>query len=381
MIPAFTARRRAEEFSSLVDSTTEPSDARDADLLLLVESLRAVPAVEPRPAFVAGLRERLMTEAESALAPATDADLRARLTVTPRRTPRERRLAVAIGGFAIVGATTSMAMAAQTALPGDTLYPLKRAIENARAGIQSDDGDRGSTLLDNASGRLREVDRLAQDRGDGVAIAETLQAFTDQASAASDLLITAYESTGEESRIGQLRDFASTSLGELETLETLVPEEARGALIQAVQVLGQIDEQALYACPTCSDIARLPISSLEAFEQVAQAIVGDLPAATTGGSDDARPGPRGGKDRGNGHGTGVSLPPTTTSTDAGPAAPSPGTTPPPASPPRAPTNPLEDLTNGLKDGLKPPSPAPTTLSDLVEQLQDVTGDVTGPLFP
>ncbi|MCD4532594.1 DUF5667 domain-containing protein [Nocardioides sp. cx-169] len=384
MITAFAARRRAEEFSSLVDSTSELRDARVADLLELVEALRSVAPVEARPAFVSDLRERLMAAAETALAPATDAELRARLTVAPRRTPRERRLAVAIGGFAIVGATTSMAVAAQTALPGDTLYPLKRAIENARAGVQSDEGDRGSRLLENAAGRLDEVDELTQGRGDDEAIPQTLLAFSEQATAASDVLITVYETTGEESTIAELRDFAADSLGELETLQGLIPEEARGALIQAVQVIGQIDEQALYACPTCSDAARLPQSVLNTFEQVAQAIIGDRPVSPGRGGEER---PDGGKDGGKDGRGDAGAGPAAGATDGGPVTPpSPAATGAPAAPapapgPSAPPNPLDELTDGIKNGVRPPSSAPTTLDELVEDLEDVTGDLTGPLFP
>ena len=88
MTPAFTARRRAEEFSSLVDSTSGPTDARYVELLELVEAMRTVPPVEARPDFVADLRGQLMLAAGSALAHDADAELRDRLTVTPRRTPR-----------------------------------------------------------------------------------------------------------------------------------------------------------------------------------------------------------------------------------------------------------------------------------------------------
>ncbi|WP_134741203.1 DUF5667 domain-containing protein [Nocardioides sp. 503] len=387
MTPAFTARRRAEEFSSLVEATSGPTDARYVDLLELVQGLRAVPPVEARPEFVAGLRERLMTAADSALAPATDAETRARLTVTPRRTPRERRVAVAIGGFAIVAATTSMAMAAQTALPGDTLYPLKRALENARAGVQSDDGDRGSALLHNASGRLEEADELAQDRGDGAAIADTLHAFSDQASAASDALIADYQSTGEESPIAELRDFTADSLAELEGLESLVPDEARGALIQAVQVLGQIEQQAIYVCPTCAPgLAPVPAAAVDTVRSLSEHLLGPSLASPGAG----QPGPErpdGKATPGGRGGSGVTLPGGTT---VGPDVPTPPTVSPSAGPQGGTTGgngggngggtsqgPLGQLTDGIKSA----GPPPTTPEELAEDLDELLGNVTGPLLP
>jgi hypothetical protein len=381
MTPAFTARRRAEEFSSLVEATSGPTDARYVDLLELVEELRAVPPVQARPDFVAGLRERLMSAADSTLAPTTDAETRARLTVTPRRTPRERRVAVAIGGFAIVTATTSMAMAAQSALPGDTLYPLKRALENASAGVQADDGDRGSTLLHHASGRLAEADELAQDQGDGRAIAETLNAFSDQAGAASDALIADYQSTGEETPIAELREFTADSLAELEVLESLVPDEARGALIQAVQVLGQIEQRVRYACPACAPgVAELPSAAFDAVSTLPEHILGTgaIPGAAEPPVPD-RPAGQGTTGGQGGQGGGTALPEGTT---GAPPVPAP-TVAPSAAPTQgggsggSGTGPLDELT----DGIKTSGPPPTTPSELAEDLDELLGNVTGPLLP
>ena len=205
------ARRSAERFNSLLEDEQRGAvrDSRDAELLELVGALQSVSRAEARPAFVADLRERLMLAAETELVvPDSPAALTDRLTVRTRRTPRERRLAVALGGIAIVGATTSMAVAAQGALPGDVLYPLKRAMENAEAGFSVSDEAKGSTILENASGRLDEVDRLTQeDEVDAAAVSQTLTAFADQATEASELLIADYEATGSEDSINDLRDF------------------------------------------------------------------------------------------------------------------------------------------------------------------------------
>jgi hypothetical protein len=382
MTPAFTARKRAEEFNSLVEnaSTSELTRARYVDVLELVEAMRHAAPVEARPAFVADLRERLMLAADAALAPATDAELKARLTVAPRRTPRERRIAVAIGGFAIVGATTSMAVAAQTALPGDTLYPLKRALENAHAGVQVDEGDKGETLLANASGRLDEVDELSRAGAgqDGLAIAETLQAFSDQATAASDLLIASYQTTGQEGSIAELREFAADSIAALEQLEGVVPDEARAALIQAVQVLSQIDEQALFACPTCAPGGLLTIPPF-AFDPISTTTDGDgepesaPPVGTPGDKG------KGGKGKG-GKGQGGTTPPEAEPGDGS------GTGTPPVQQPgggEGPTDdetddPIGDITKGLTGGA---TSIPSSLPELGDVIGEVVEDVTEPLLP
>lgn len=399
MTAAFTARGRAEEFNSLVEgtSTSELLNTRYVEVLELVEAMRYVSPVEARAEFVAGLRSRLMSAAESALAPATDAELAARLTVAPRRTPRERRIAIAVGGFAIVGATTTMAMAAQTALPGDTLYPLKRALENAHAGVQVDEGDKGSTLLANAAGRLDEVDELSRAQGseDATAIAQTLQAFTDQATAASDLLLASYADNGQEASIQELRDFTAASMSDLEGLESVVPEEARGALIAAAQVLYQIDQQATYACPICavSTVTRIPdilllnvgnVFGTTAQPATAPSVVDEPPA-------DAQP-------KGNGQGKGApatgTQPPPSGSGDGTPpptvpSAPSGGgTTQDPDGSDDADASVIGELTEGLTGagkgdtgGAGDGASVPTQSPELDEVLEDTVDGVTGLLQP
>lgn len=377
MTPAFTARRRAEEFHSLVEgsSTRELADARYVDVLELVEAMRHATPVQPRAAFVSDLRERLMLAAETALVPATDAELRSRLTVAPRRTPRERRLAVAMGGFAIVGATTSMAVAAQTALPGDTLYPLKRALENAHAGVQVDEGDKGSTLLHNASGRLDEAGELTRaDRGDDtLAIAETLETFAAQATEASDLLIASYEATGQEASISELRAFAADSMAALEQLEGLVPEGARGALILAAQILTQIDQQAIALCPTCvvkglTEIPDFVFDTVNLLDVTTEAESAPQPPAATGQGGKPKPG-KGGRR---------------------PSDPQQQVTPPPADQPDEPSEPTQppapesddpigDLADGLTGGGSTPDPTsvPTTQPDLGDVVEDTVDGLTG----
>ena len=151
MTPLFPARRSAERFDSLVEGgRRDDVDRTTADLLELVSTLRSVPEPQARPEFVADLRERLMLAAAAELTPAPVAarerDDVARLTIKPARTRRERRVGIALGAVAIMGATTSMAVASQGAIPGDALYPVKRAIENTQAGFSVGDDAKGETL-------------------------------------------------------------------------------------------------------------------------------------------------------------------------------------------------------------------------------------------
>ena len=234
-----------------------------------------------------------MTEAAS-----LPASTNAKLSLAPRtRSTRERRLAIAVGGFAVVSATTSMAMAAQSALPGDTLYPLKRVLENVSTTIQVDQDERASSLLAHATGRLEEAEALTRSdhADDSLAVSETLNTFIEQASAASDLVLASYETGGRTTSVEQLRVFTTDSMSLLRDLERAVPESARPALIEAAQVVTRIDASAAALCPECgSGVGEIPMAATTSVE----GLLSDLgEQITTTGADeparDDRPGRRG----------------------------------------------------------------------------------------
>jgi hypothetical protein len=264
MSPVFASRRRADEFDAVVEGASvrppsdSSSDGRYDDLLVLVGALRAVPEPEVRPDFVADLRARLVAEAEAMPARAETTAQVDRLRLrTPDpgrvRNPRERRAAIALGTAALVAATATMSVAAQSALPGDVLYPLKRGLENAHAGISLGDEGKGRTLLSSASTRLDELTRLAQagDDQDPAAIADTLDDFTQQATDASDHLLAAYAERGDEGAVTDLRTFTAASMKSLADLDGQLPESAEDEWVHAVTTLVRIDDEARLACPTC----------------------------------------------------------------------------------------------------------------------------------
>jgi hypothetical protein len=373
----FTAQRRADEFDALVEgiSTGDPHDVRDADLLELVGAMRGVPAVTARPEFVVSLRERLMAEADTALVPA---DI-SRLTLPARRTGRERRLAAVVGGIVIVGATTSIAVASQSALPGDSLYPIKRVIERAHTGLSVGEGNKGTTMLASASDRLSEVDALAHqdDFGDDVRVADTLNAFTDQATAASDLLIADYAHTGNTSSIAELRDFASSSLDQLAALEPLVPPAARDELIRAANVLGTIDSEAAQRCPDCGGT---PITSIPPVLAAGELITVPQPPAPTPSADHVKHDGGKGDTKGNHEGTdlpdvnGNDLGPGSVLDPNGPGLPSDDTQ-------TGGSNPLQDLANTLTGGDSSPSETPSvpSVGDVANGVNEILHGIIDPL--
>ena len=249
---------------------TEKDAQKFADLLIVVRDLRAIPAPSPRAEFVSDLRERLLTEADTALLPRAARPLTAeeqRLVLPVRSYQRDRRLAAVLGAAALVGATTSVAVAAQTALPGQSLYPVKRAIENTQTGLARDDTARGQALLANARGRLDEVRDLAASGGPGSisSMESTLSLFTEQASEASDAMLAAYDESGDTAVITELRSFTGSSIERLSLLEPTLPDAARDDVVAAGARLVDIDARARQLCPECEGgVASIPTNLLTA---------------------------------------------------------------------------------------------------------------------
>lgn len=253
MTSVFQARRRAEEFAAAVDDGADDSATRDREfttLLGLVAALRDQPPAEPRAEFVADLRSRLMVEAESALQPEA-ANLV--LPVRPRGR-RERRLVAVASAFVLIGGTTTMAAAAQGALPGDALYPVKRGIEQAEVQLSTSPAGKGEDLLTQASDRLAEVKGLvasnaAQSRPQ---VPATLKAFSDSADQGSNLMFESYRETGDPQRIVAVRSFTNHGMATLEALAAVVPDDGQAELASAAILLHDIDRQAVALCGTCT---------------------------------------------------------------------------------------------------------------------------------
>jgi hypothetical protein len=372
MTAAFSARRRADEFEALLSRGPDtPLTERDADrfavLLDLVEDLRSVPQVAPRPEFVSSLRESLMAEADTVLLRQPATPPRLAMPVASRR--RDRRVAAVLGGAALVGATATMAVAAQTSLPGEALYGVKRGIESAEVRLATDDAARGRVLLDQAGTRLTELEVLAAGDGDREQlIADTLDAFTEQAGEGVRSLLTAYDQNGVERDAQLARDFAAQSLERLDALEDDLPDSARDELLAAGRTLTDLDLEVSSACQACQGgitttpdflLANAPptdlLTGLDADEQTLEAapISGqDLTGITVPEQLDPQVVPPSVSPT-----TGSSLDPT----EAVPTATS--TTKP------DPTEPVKDVTEDVTD----------TSSDVASQLNGVTGGALGGL--
>jgi hypothetical protein len=274
MSTLFGMRQRAEELASRVDADDRAvravpgrPDAELERLVGLVASIRTmagrpehVAQVTAREDFVEDLRARLMTEAEHVLTPQTAA-----LSLpTRRRGKRERRLVAVASAAVVLAGTAGVAAAAQSALPGQALYPLKRGIEQAQTSLAGSQTGKGHHLLDQADGRLDEVHGLLAERGaaEGPEVPLTLRQFSTQAREGSDLLLASYSSGGDPATVAAVRSFTARGITSLQALTQDAPVQAQDALRDAALTLRAIDQRASALCHTCSSLPALRVSPM-----------------------------------------------------------------------------------------------------------------------
>jgi hypothetical protein len=247
MTPLISARRAAEDFARVVDGSDQDAAARYADLTATVDLLRRQDVPAARPEFVADLRTRLMAAADTLLVPAE----RESATVVPLRRPgrHQRRLGVAAAALVIVGGSAGVAAAAESALPGDPLYPIKRGIESAQVSLNSSDTAKGHDLVNQASTRLDEIDGLMSDGDATSQITHTLASFKRSVARGSDLLFVAHQRDGSD--LAGLRSTFLEQSAQLKSLAQQAPPTTQPDFDSAAALVADLDQQARVLCGNC----------------------------------------------------------------------------------------------------------------------------------
>ncbi|MFW6691517.1 DUF5667 domain-containing protein [Streptomyces sp. MAR4 CNX-425] len=260
MIGSVSAHRRANAFAQALDEESraqqaeEPAaDPEQARLLGLAGRLASVPGPALDPEVKTAQRTRLIAAMEAMLAEdlAEDAaeSTDAPLIPAPRRRGAHRaagplsrlrprsRLArgVAIGGVGVgvaAGAFSAAAAVSSDALPGDTLYGLKRGMEDLRRGMADGDTERGRIYLDQASTRLNEARRLMErDRAGDLdiesvgEIREALDNVRHDAGEGRRLLRGAYDENGSLAPMQTLSAFSQKNERSWQQLRDRLPPE------------------------------------------------------------------------------------------------------------------------------------------------------------
>jgi hypothetical protein len=290
VIANVSAHRRANAFAQALEEQTDRGTAAEqsegpapapaaaerpeqGSLLALATSLGELPKPELDPEVKVVQRAQLVAAMEAMLlegtAPGGEA---ADPSVPEQRSHRARgahrasplgklrprsRLTkgLAAGGLSVgvaAGAFGGVAAASSDALPGDSLYGLKRGIEDFKLNYLSDgDDERGRTYLDQASTRLSEARRLMErDRGgqlDHESVGEIRRALFGMQHDASEghrLLHEAYErNPGSLGPIQALSAFSQSHREAWGALRNRLPVQLGDVSQQVSSVFDAIDEE------------------------------------------------------------------------------------------------------------------------------------------
>ena len=208
-------------------------DPRVDALLETSRQLLTVGAITPGPdaEFVAALRVRLMAEAQTLPAPTAAA---ARAATARRAATRATPVVVVVGrGLprALAGAAASallvggvVGVASRSAVPGESLYPVKGWLDGVAVRLSTSDFERGTTDLGQAQEHISDGRALAArtdpDAGD---VNTALAAAADSVQGGQRALDRDYARTGNPQALLAMRDFTARALPQVDALRTEVP--------------------------------------------------------------------------------------------------------------------------------------------------------------
>ncbi|WP_460107006.1 DUF5667 domain-containing protein [Streptomyces sp. YKOK-J1] len=306
MIANVSAHRRANAFAQALEEQSDRDTAAEqsaaagspqtteelserGELLALTADLGALPRPQLDPEVKVVQRAQLVAAMEAMLQEGGAAD-----TAVPEQRSRGRGAhrasplgklrprskltkGLAAGGLSVgvaAGAFGGVAAASSDALPGDSLYGLKRGIEDFRLNYLSDGEDqRGQTYLDQASTRLSEARRLMErTRGgrqlDHESIGEirrTLSGMRHDVTEGHRLLHEAYERDPDSlGPIQALSSFSQSHRDAWSALSDKLPVQLGDVKQQVSSVFDAIDEE---VAPLRSLLPQPPASTSDGKRQ------------------------------------------------------------------------------------------------------------------
>ncbi|MDV9191222.1 DUF5667 domain-containing protein [Streptomyces sp. SR27] len=277
MIANVSAHRRANAFAQALEdreaegaATEQPEapaePAEQGRLLALANGLGELPKPQLDPevkvvqrAQLVAAMEAMLMEGSAAAGPTVPEQRAAggkgshRASPLRKLRPRSRwTKGLAAGGLTVgvaAGAFGGVAAASSDALPGDSLYGLKRGMEDIKLGMADDDADRGGIYLDQASTRLSEARRLMErgrigdlDHESLTEIRRALGGMKHDASEGHRLLRQAYDRDGEIGPMARLNSFAQAHRDTWNGIRDRLPVQLADVGSEVTNVFDAIDE-------------------------------------------------------------------------------------------------------------------------------------------
>ncbi|WP_405686509.1 DUF5667 domain-containing protein [Streptomyces sp. NBC_01387] len=288
MIGQVSAHRRANAFAQALEEQTLQGTAADqpeaptrpnasGQLLALATGLGELPKPQLDPEVKVVQRAQLVAAMETMLAEGGVSEGpqvpeqrtgRGAHRASPLRKLRPRSRwskGLAAGGLTVgvaAGAFSGVAAASSDALPGDSLYGLKRGMEDLKLGMANDDAARGEIYLDQASTRLQEARRLMErDRAGQLdheqlgEVRRALNGMNHDAGEGHRLLHEAYARNGTLGPIQTLSSFSRSHRETWSNLRGRLPVQLHDVGNQVNSVFDAIDQE---VAPLRSQLPRTP---------------------------------------------------------------------------------------------------------------------------
>ncbi|OKH97425.1 hypothetical protein A6A06_33295 [Streptomyces sp. CB02923] len=278
MIANVSVHRRANAFAQALEDQVLPGAAAEDEvgtpaqacgetrLLAVADSLGELPKPELDPEVRTVHRAQLIAAMEAAFAEGgATGDSRVpqqrgtrgahRATKSLGRLRPRSRLSkgLAAGGLTVgvaAGAFSGVAAASSDALPGDSLYGLKRGMEDLKLGMADGESDRGRLFLDQASTRMFEAHRLMERGRSGALdheslneIRKALSGVKQDAGEGHRLLHEEYERDGSLGPIQTLNSFTKSHRDSWTRLRDRLPAQLTDVRDEVSSVFDAIDEE------------------------------------------------------------------------------------------------------------------------------------------
>ncbi|HUR73858.1 MAG TPA: DUF5667 domain-containing protein, partial [Sporichthya sp.] len=274
-------RQRVRQFALALDGGALDETSM-APLARLADSLHgagtAMSLAAPSDAFKLGLRNRLLAVGA--------------VTTTPtgglvQPAPWRRRLVAASAVLAIsAGSGAGLALASADALPGDRLYDVKLAIENARLALAPNDVAKAERYLAIASTRLSEIKEMLASNPNAAAdpalvqeLRETMAAMSDAVAAGSSLFFEIFERTGDAAVLAPLEQFLAERSQSLNAVRDLMPVQLMLNQVSLMVELEGLAARVAYVTGHSAQLAREGMAKDAAGRRIERTVLASSAAA------------------------------------------------------------------------------------------------------